>query len=101
MALKFGIFDHMERRSDAGLAQQYEERLQLLQFADEAGIYGYHLAEHHHSPLCLAPNQAVFLAAVAERTKRLRFGPLVYVLPLHQPIRLLEEICMVDQLSDG
>lgn len=64
-------------------------------------MYAYHVAEHHHSPLCLAPNQAVYLAAVAERTSRLRFGPLVYVLPLHHPIRLIEEICMVDQLSDG
>jgi alkanesulfonate monooxygenase SsuD/methylene tetrahydromethanopterin reductase-like flavin-dependent oxidoreductase (luciferase family) len=69
--------------------------------ADEAGIYGYHIAEHHHSPLCLAPNQSVFLAAAAQRTKRLKIGTLVYVLPLYQPIRILEEICMVDRLSNG
>ena len=99
--MKFGIFDHLERRPGVDLAQQYEERLQLLEQADASGIYGYHIAEHHHSPLCLAPNQAVFLAAVAVRTTRLRFGPLVYVLPLHHPIRLIEEICMVDQLSGG
>ena len=99
--MKFGIFDHIERRDDVDTAQQYEERLQLMAQADEAGIYSYHVAQHHHSPLCLAPNQSVFLAAAAQRTKRLRFGPLVYVLPLHQPIRLLEEICMVDQLSNG
>jgi alkanesulfonate monooxygenase SsuD/methylene tetrahydromethanopterin reductase-like flavin-dependent oxidoreductase (luciferase family) len=43
----------------------------------------------------------VFLAAVAERTRRLRFGPLVYALPLHHPLRLIEEICMLDQLSYG
>lgn len=99
--MKFGIFDHIERQSDVGLAQQYEERLQLMAQADEAGFYSYHIAQHHHSPLCIAPNQSVFLAAAAQRTKRLRFGPLVYVLPLHHPIRLIEEICMVDQLSDG
>ncbi len=99
--MKFGIFDHIERRDDVGLAQLYEERLQLMELADEAGIYSYHIAQHHHSPLCLAPNQSVFLAAAAQRTKRLRFGPLVYILPLHHPIRLIEEVCMVDQLSDG
>ncbi|MDA0352840.1 MAG: LLM class flavin-dependent oxidoreductase [Chloroflexi bacterium] len=99
--MKFGIFDHIERRDDVGLAQQYEERLQLMELAEEAGIYSYHVAQHHHSPLCLAPNQSVFLAAAAQRTKRMRIGPLVYVLPLHQPIRLIEEVCMVDQLSDG
>jgi len=99
--MKFGIFDHLERRHDCDLAQQYEERLQLMAQADEAGVYAYQFAEHHHSPLCLAPNQSVFLAAAAQRTRRLKIGTLVYVLPLYQPIRILEETCMVDQLSNG
>jgi hypothetical protein len=43
----------------------------------------------------------LFLAAVAQRTKRLRFGPLVYSLPLYHLIRLIEEICMLDQMSGG
>jgi alkanesulfonate monooxygenase SsuD/methylene tetrahydromethanopterin reductase-like flavin-dependent oxidoreductase (luciferase family) len=99
--MQFGIFDHIERRADVDLAQQYEDRLRLMEQADAGGIYSYHVAQHHHSPLCVAPNQAVFLAAAAQRTRRLRFGPLVFVLPLHHPIRLIEEVCMVDQLSDG
>ncbi len=99
--MKFGIFDHMERRHDCDLTQQYEERLQLMAQADAQGVYGYHIAEHHHSPLCLAPNQSVFLAAAAQRTQRLKIGTLVYVLPLYQPIRILEETCMVDRLSNG
>jgi len=43
----------------------------------------------------------VFLAAVAQRTRRLRFGPLVYALPLYHPLRMIEEICMLDQMSGG
>ena len=43
----------------------------------------------------------MFLAAVAQRTRRLRLGPLVYVLPAHHPLRLAEEICMLDHLSRG
>lgn len=99
--MKFGIFDHLERRRDVPLDQQYRERLQLVAQADRAGFHCYHVAEHHHSPLCLAPNQSVYLAAVAQCTERLLFGPLVYVLPLHHPVRLLEDISMVDQLSNG
>jgi alkanesulfonate monooxygenase SsuD/methylene tetrahydromethanopterin reductase-like flavin-dependent oxidoreductase (luciferase family) len=99
--VKFGIFDHIERRDDVDTAQQYEERLRLMEQAEAAGFYSYHVAQHHHSPLSLAPNQSVFLAAAAQRTKTMRFGPLVYVLPLHHPVRLLEEVCMVDQLSNG
>jgi alkanesulfonate monooxygenase SsuD/methylene tetrahydromethanopterin reductase-like flavin-dependent oxidoreductase (luciferase family) len=99
--MKFGIFDHVERRTDVPLDQQYSERLELLAQADKAGIYGYHVAEHHHSPLSTVPSQAPYLAAVAARTERLRFGPLVYVLPLYHPVRLIEEICMLDNLSGG
>jgi alkanesulfonate monooxygenase SsuD/methylene tetrahydromethanopterin reductase-like flavin-dependent oxidoreductase (luciferase family) len=43
----------------------------------------------------------VFLAAVAQRTKRLKFGPMVYLLPLYHPLRLIDEICMLDQMSNG
>jgi len=59
------------------------------------------LAEHHSTPLGLAPSPSVFLSAIAQRTRRLRFGPLVYALPLYHPLRMIEEICMLDQLSRG
>ena len=49
----------------------------------------------------MAPSPSVFLAAVAQRTRRLRFGPLVYTLSLHHPLRVAEEICMLDQMSGG
>jgi len=101
VGLKFGIFDHLERLSDVPLDQQYADRMKQIAKADQAGFHCYHLAEHHHSPLCTAPNQGVFLAAIAQHTQRLLFGPMVYVLPLHHPVRLLEEISMVDNLSGG
>ncbi len=100
MEIKFGIFDHLERR-DIPLEQLYEERLSLIEGADAAGIYCYHLAEHHCTPLGCAPSPGVFLAAVAARTRRIHLGPLVYLLPLYNPLRLAEEICMLDQLSGG
>lgn len=100
-AIEFGVFDHMDRRPDTSLAQTYEDRLKLIGEYDRAGFYAYHLAEHHATPLTMAPSPSVFLAAVAERTKRLKFGPMVYVLPLYHPLRLVEEVCMLDQLSRG
>jgi alkanesulfonate monooxygenase SsuD/methylene tetrahydromethanopterin reductase-like flavin-dependent oxidoreductase (luciferase family) len=98
--MKFGVFDHMDA-SGVPLGRQYEERLKLIEAQDRLNFYGYHVAEHHGTPLGLAPSPGIFLAAVAQRTKRLRFGPLVYSLPLYHPIRLIEEICMLDQLSGG
>ena len=70
----FGLFDWIDR-GDAPLHQLYEERLQLLEAADAAGFFGYHLAEHHATPLGMAPSPALFLSAVAQRTHNLRLGP--------------------------
>ena len=99
--MKFGIFDHVERRDDVSLDRQYADRLKLVAQADRGGVYGYHVAEHHHSPLSTVPSPAVYLSAIAAQTERINFGPLVYVLPHYHPIRLIEEICMVDNLSGG
>ena len=99
--MEFGVFDHLDQRPGVSLETIFEERLRLIADYDAAGISTYHLAEHHATPLGLAPSPSVFLAAVAQRTKRLRFGPMVYCLPLYDPLRLIEEICMLDQMSGG
>ena len=98
--MEFGVFDHLD--SYGGLpADYYEDRLRIAQAYDRAGFYGYHVAEHHSTPLGMAPSPSVFLSAVAQRTRRLRFGPLVWPMPLYHPLRLIEEICMLDHLSRG
>ena len=98
--MKFGVFDHLDR-NDLPLQAFYAERLKIVEAYDRHGFHAYHTAEHHATPLGLAASPSVFLAAVAQRTQKLRFGPLVYTLPLHHPLRLVEEICMLDQLSKG
>ena len=100
VAMQFGVFDHLDR-CDGSLADFYADRLAIVDAYDRAGFYAYHLAEHHSTPLGMAPSPSVFLSAVAQRTRRLRFGPLVWAMPLHHPLRLIEEICMLDQLSGG
>ena len=100
MALEFGVFDHLDR-NDLPLREYYEQRLKIIEALDHAGFYAYHVAEHHFTPLGMAPSPSVFLAAIAQRTARLRFGTFVYALPVHHPLRVLEEICMLDHLSGG
>jgi hypothetical protein len=55
--MRFGIFDHLD---DGGvpLGQLFEERLKLIEAYDRVGFYGYHLAEHHATPLGYAPSPA-------------------------------------------
>ncbi len=98
--MQFGLFDHLDRGVVAD-SQTYKDRLRVIRTAEDAGFTGYHLAEHHMTPLGLAPSPSVFLSAVAQATRKIRLGPLVYLLPLYHPLRLIEEICMLDQMSDG
>ncbi|MCH7626850.1 MAG: LLM class flavin-dependent oxidoreductase [Chloroflexi bacterium] len=102
MTLQFGVFDHIEPVPGLGVEQIYRDRLVLLERLESAGFYAYHLAEHHTPAVhSLAPSQNVFLGAATQRTNRIKLAPCVYVLPLHHPLRLIEEICMVDNLCNG
>ena len=51
----FGIFDHIEDIPGTPTRQLFQDRLELIKMADEAGFAGFHLAEHHGSDLCMAP----------------------------------------------
>jgi alkanesulfonate monooxygenase SsuD/methylene tetrahydromethanopterin reductase-like flavin-dependent oxidoreductase (luciferase family) len=98
--MEFGVFDHLDK-NDTPLSRYYRERLEVIEAYERAGFYAYHVAEHHLTDLGMAPSPSVFLAAVAQRTTRLRFGPMIYAAPLYHPLRLLQEICMLDQMSAG
>src|SRR5579863_192174 len=87
--MKFGVFDHVDS-TGTDLGTHLENRLKIAEAYDRCGIHGYHVAEHHGTPLGLAPSPSVFLSAVIQRTKRLRIGPLIFLLPLYHPLRLIE-----------
>lgn len=98
--IAFGMFDWLDRGPHS-VGELYEARLKLIEAADRAGFYGYHLAEHHSTPLAMAPSPSVFFAALAQRTTQIRFSPMAYLLPMYHPLRLIEEVCMLDHLSNG
>ena len=98
--MKFGVFDHLDA-SGAALGEFYEHRLRLVEAYERIGIHCYHTAEHHATPLGMCPSPSLLHSAIAQRTKRILFGPLVYTLALYHPLRLAEEICMLDHMSGG
>jgi alkanesulfonate monooxygenase SsuD/methylene tetrahydromethanopterin reductase-like flavin-dependent oxidoreductase (luciferase family) len=100
--MEFGVFDHIEPTEGVPLNDLYRFRLEQIELIERGGFWCYHLAEHHTPAVhSLAPSQNVFLAAASQRTQRLRLSPCVYVLPLHHPLRLIEEISMLDNLTEG
>ena len=101
MTSRFGIFDHIEDIPGTPTSRLFRDRLELIKVADEAGFAGYHLAEHHGGELCMAPSQELFIAAASQLTTQIRMGPLVKLLPMHHPVRIIEDICTLDQLTEG
>lgn len=97
----FGIFDHIEDIPGTPTAQLFKDRLDFIKLVEDGGFTGYYLAEHHGSDLCLAPNQEVFIGAASQVTSTIRLGPMVKLLPLHHPVRIIEDMCVADNLLQG
>jgi len=98
--LEVGIFDWVEE-SVRPASEVYEHKLELATMADRAGFHGYYLAEHQGTPLSIDGSPALLLAAMFQRTQRLRAGALTFCLPWYNPYRFYNEVCMLDHLSNG
>ncbi len=97
---EYCVFDHIDARGEP-VAKLYRDRLEFAAAAEDAGFAAYYIAEHHCTPLGHAASPNVLLAAFAQRTSRIRIGSMVHVLPAYDPLRLYEELCMLDHLSGG
>ncbi|MPZ13497.1 MAG: LLM class flavin-dependent oxidoreductase [Chloroflexi bacterium] len=100
--LDFGIMDGFADVAKYPIAADgYEQHLRDAVRAEALGYRYYFFIEHQNSPGALVTAPSVYLAALARETSSLRFGPMVYQLPMHHPIRLAQDAAMVDQLSRG
>ena len=81
--------------------QLYQEVMRQCIEAERLGFDTAFIAEHHFHEYGAVPNSAVYLAALAQKTTRLRLGPAIVVLPFRHPIEVAESYAMVDVLSNG
>lgn len=99
--MNFGIFDWVEASDTLSPAAVFGHKLELAAAADQAGFHGMFLAEHQGTPLSINGSPSVLLAAMFQRTRRLRAGALTFCLPWYDPYRFYNEVCMLDQMSGG
>jgi alkanesulfonate monooxygenase SsuD/methylene tetrahydromethanopterin reductase-like flavin-dependent oxidoreductase (luciferase family) len=83
------------------VAELYDEMIEQAVLADELGYDGLFLAEQNLVSFLAAPDPLQLAAIIAKRTKRIRIGIGVFVLPFHHPLRLAAQISQIDQLSGG
>jgi alkanesulfonate monooxygenase SsuD/methylene tetrahydromethanopterin reductase-like flavin-dependent oxidoreductase (luciferase family) len=87
---------------DPRLAQKvYAEVIEEAVEAEALGWDGFFFTEHHFDAWSLAPSPNLLLAALAMKTRKMRLGTGVHILPAHDPVRLAEESGMLDVMSGG
>jgi len=101
--VKFGIFVFGDNHPELGRTNQkyYEEVLTMAEWAEELGFASFWLGEHHFYwyGTCVSPPMVI--AALGQRTKKIRLGPAVSVLPFHHPLIVAEEYALADNLCGG
>ena len=100
--MKFANFSHVWNKPGMEPAERYDQLWKELKLSDDLGFdYGF-AVEHHflpHESWMTSP--AVFCAGAAAVTKNIRIGPMGYIAPLYDPMRIVEETAILDQVLHG
>ena len=101
--MRYSLFTVCDHYPDGArtLDDFFEQILGEIVLAEELGYESYWVAEHHFHEYGVVTNPALFLAAAAQRTKRIRLGPAVSVLTFHNPLQVAEDYATLDRLSGG
>lgn len=102
--LEFGVWDQMqtyEVMNANSAADVYETHIQQAQLMERVGFEYYWTLEHQGSYVGAITSPQMFLLAVARHTESLRLGTMIWQLPFHHPIRLAQDVAMLDHLSGG
>jgi alkanesulfonate monooxygenase SsuD/methylene tetrahydromethanopterin reductase-like flavin-dependent oxidoreductase (luciferase family) len=103
MGLAFALRFDLRNPDFAGtaLADRYDAALEMAEWADGLGCASIVLSEHHASPDSYLPSPITMAAAMAARTKDVRFTIAALIAPFYEPVRLAEDLLVLDHLSRG
>jgi alkanesulfonate monooxygenase SsuD/methylene tetrahydromethanopterin reductase-like flavin-dependent oxidoreductase (luciferase family) len=101
--LDFAFWDAVPESPGEGqtMADVYDDHIRLAQHLEELGWHSYFTIEHQNRPGANITSPSVYLTAIARATSRIRFGAMMWQLPFYQPMRLAQDVAMLDQLSRG
>ncbi|HKD65257.1 MAG TPA: LLM class flavin-dependent oxidoreductase [Candidatus Binataceae bacterium] len=99
--MKFGMLHLFENPAGKSERQVLKEEIDLMRSAEDLGFDSVWASEHHFSEYGFCASPALTLAAVAPQTKNIRLGTGVSVLPFNHPVRIAEEIALLDLISEG
>jgi alkanesulfonate monooxygenase SsuD/methylene tetrahydromethanopterin reductase-like flavin-dependent oxidoreductase (luciferase family) len=100
-AVRLSAFTVVDEYPSEAPADRLRDVMRLAEAAETGGLSTLWIAEHHFHSGGVSPAPPILLAALGARTRRLRLGVLVSVLPFHRPIELAEQYAMLDRLLEG
>lgn len=103
MSLLFGMRFDLRNPAIAGtsVADRYDAALDIAEWGDRLGCVSIAVSEHHGSPDGYLPSPLTMAAAMAARTRDVRFLIAALIAPFHDPLRLAEDLVVLDNLSRG
>lgn len=100
--MKFGLFSLMPVRDQStSNSRVLQDTFDMVDIAEQAGFETAWFSEHHFSNYSISPSPILMASHVAARTKTIKVGTAVIILPLYNPMRVAQEIAMLDLQSDG
>ena len=99
--MRFGTYYFLQAPPAVGHPDVIRHEIEQMMWTEELGFDSIWLTEHHFIDYGLSVSPAVLAADAAMRTRRVRIGLAAAILPFHDPVRLAEELAMVDILSEG
>ena len=99
--MDYAIWGTVSSRDGVAMPDLYRQHLDEIELADRSGFAHYWFFEHHMSPTAPMPAPNLMIAAAAHRTRRMRLGNMVNVLPYRNPLLLAEEVALLDNFTNG
>ena len=101
--MRFGLTTDFRNPPDSGRtnAEVYADIIEHLVWAESLGFDAAYIFEHHFTGDGYIPSPLVAATAIAARTKRMRIGPDIAILPLYDPVRVAEDGAVLDVISSG
>jgi alkanesulfonate monooxygenase SsuD/methylene tetrahydromethanopterin reductase-like flavin-dependent oxidoreductase (luciferase family) len=99
--MKFGLFYLFSDFGNIPQHQLFNEVLEEIEYGEELGFDSVWLPEHHFAVYGMLGNPMTLAAAISQRTRTMKIGTAIMVLPFQHPLRLAEDAALVDALSEG
>ena len=101
--MKLSVISVVDHHLEHGrsIPEFYRELIAQAELADDLGCEAFFVAEHHFHAYGVAPNPAILLSAIAQRTSRIKIGPAIALLTFANPLKAAEDYAMLDVLSNG